>query len=815
MSLKKSIHVFSYIDFHRKNHVKKAKEFWTNTQYVKKNNNNPNRIHIKKTHYRRDLIKRRQSKFPIHKLKIRVSSPKKIRSLCIRYTSEGFSMGRVWSAITVAYKDIKPISGGLFCESAFGPLKQGVCACTRTRWRSHPKFPRKLRRIEIVRCPNCFTKTMYSDSPPEYYAFLKNYSQGHFRRTNRLSYPLSETFPKTRNTVGQYLSEFMRILTFNSRTTKKVKNAICKCGITTIHICFFLSIFRICRICITSTGSILYGKITQCWSSRPRTTTYSAKKNTTATILKLVGQNYQPGFCVCGRTSTEVLWEVSIFCGYCGSEVSFVLLPRRYRFGYISLSVPIATCWYTRYEPRPLLNLTGFSHRLLPLIINCERIVAEESFCVFKQNDRSYFSTEFQPIQRLTIYSQTNIITTSSDFFTIPIIFTTHETKFSAYNHINLLNFKKTYSKIDKFYPTIIGTRSVTFPEIEVFVFPWYCLYRDRPLFSKTKKGDNYHQNIEGIKRLNKFISGNKKHLYSSSNSFNITKFRAYNFREKKSPSEKLGIRCQKRWIRREPSRTGGEIILARLKELNSKDWRLRARRSLKHLQKSLVVCEKITTMNNSDQLKYRRLLRTRNQILIRFRLLTELQLANLEAPWLRLSFLPFLPPDIRPIISLQEGKIMSSDVNTLYQRVIERNSRIAQIRRMEIFHNYHPTRTLYYSETLLKESLDCLFEAAPSTAKNKTNYKKNNYKSISQVLNGKHGRFRNNLLGKRVDYSGRSVIVPCPEISLHQCCLPQKLVGILFQPFFISFLIRHVNSKNTIQTHFQSRIFLQSRKKF
>ena len=176
MSLKKSIHVFSYIDFHRKNHVKKAKKFWTNIQYVKKNNNNPNRIYIKKIYYCWDLIKRCQFKFPIHKLKICVSSPKKIRSLCIQYSSEGFFMGRVWSAITVAYKDIKPISGGLFCESAFGSLKQGVCACTRTRWRSHPKFPRKLRRIEIMHCFNCFTKTMYCDLSPEYYAFLKNYS---------------------------------------------------------------------------------------------------------------------------------------------------------------------------------------------------------------------------------------------------------------------------------------------------------------------------------------------------------------------------------------------------------------------------------------------------------------------------------------------------------------------------------------------------------------------------------------------------------------------------------------------------------------
>jgi hypothetical protein len=96
----------------------------------------------KKKSYRLNI--RYKKKFSIHHLQVRIASPNQIRSLCLRKSSEGFSVGRVWNSRTVSYKDLKPIPGGLFCESAFGPLRGGICACKRTRWRSYPKSPKKI-----------------------------------------------------------------------------------------------------------------------------------------------------------------------------------------------------------------------------------------------------------------------------------------------------------------------------------------------------------------------------------------------------------------------------------------------------------------------------------------------------------------------------------------------------------------------------------------------------------------------------------------------------------------------------------------------
>ena len=747
-----------------------------------------------------------KKKFPIHHLQVRIASPNQIRSLCLRKSSEGFLIGRVWNSRTVSYKDLKPIPGGLFCESVFGPLQQGICACKRTRWRSYPKYPKKLRRTEILYCSHCFTKTIYSDP------YCSFFEKKNFYRTNLRFLVKKKKGIKMKD--SGIFSDFLGALTLNLKRKEdsRIKETTCKCGKVKLHIQFFLSISRICRLCKTSTKPAFYGKIFNC-SIQKNYFVSQIEKEENFTSLEVVSPNYQPGFCECGRTSTEVSWDESTFCTYCGTEISLETIPRRYRIGYLPLSIPIAHFWYRHYDPRPLPRLTGFSRRLFPIVLYCERIVAGEAFLILKRWERSYFSPEFQPVERLSNSPWKSLNMTGFGFPKTPKIFNTkvQKSRFLFQSRIGLISWEKVLLKNDALYPNTLIKKGLIFSEIEACIFPWYFLYRDIPFFflSKEEKKENITK-MESLENLNKLLIISPKR--SDKFLHVCQKFRSetHPFQEKDVSKCRLGIRIQTSWLSQTPVRTGGELLLSRLLIINQKDWRVQARRRLKNLKKNMEVFEKQGSLDKNERVIYRRLIRSRNQILIRLRILTEIQIANLQIHWLILQCLPILPPDLRPNLSLKEGKIIVADVNSLYQRVIERNSRIAQRRRLTRF-QVSP-RDLRYHERLLQEALECLFENGIKGKRREKDSKQRSYKSLAEVLKGKRGRFRNNLLGKRVDYSGRSVIISGPELNLYQCGLPPEIVFTLFQPFLIRFLVNRIQKGKKIQTRLQARLFLEQK---
>lgn len=147
---------------------------------------------------------------------------------------------------------------------------------------------------------------------------------------------------------------------------------------------------------------------------------------------------------------------------------------------------------------------------------------------------------------------------------------------------------------------------------------------------------------------------------------------------------------------------------------------------------------------------------------------------------WMILDVLPVIPPDLRPLVPLEGGRFATSDLNDLYRRVINRNNRLANLLQLKT-----PAVIIHNEKRMLQEAIDALFDngrhgRAVTAAGNRP------LKSLSDMLKGKQGRFRQNLLGKRVDYSGRSVIVIGPELKLHQCGLPKKMALVLFEPFII-----------------------------
>ena len=151
---------------------------------------------------------------------------------------------------------------------------------------------------------------------------------------------------------------------------------------------------------------------------------------------------------------------------------------------------------------------------------------------------------------------------------------------------------------------------------------------------------------------------------------------------------------------------------------------------------------------------------------------------------WMIMNIIPVIPPDLRPLVPLDGGRFATSDINELYRRVIIRNNRLKRL-----FEIKAPEVIMRNEKRMLQEAVDSLFDNSRkvSSVKSETN---RSLKSLSDSLKGKQGRFRQNLLGKRVDYSGRSVIVVGPELKMHECGLPKEMASELFKPFIIRKMI-------------------------
>src|SRR5215469_13780373 len=170
-----------------------------------------------------------------------------------------------------------------------------------------------------------------------------------------------------------------------------------------------------------------------------------------------------------------------------------------------------------------------------------------------------------------------------------------------------------------------------------------------------------------------------------------------------------------------------------------------------------------------------------RKKVAKRLKVVNAFRESGNKPEWMILTILPVIPPDLRPLVPLDGGRFATSDLNDLYRRVINRNNRLKRLIELNA-----PDIIIRNEKRMLQEAVDALFDNG-RRGRAITGPAKRPLKSLSDMLKGKSGRFRQNLLGKRVDYSGRSVIVVGPELRLHQCGLPKKMALELFKPFIYS----------------------------
>ena len=178
-------------------------------------------------------------------------------------------------------------------------------------------------------------------------------------------------------------------------------------------------------------------------------------------------------------------------------------------------------------------------------------------------------------------------------------------------------------------------------------------------------------------------------------------------------------------------------------------------------------------------------------KLIKRLRLIEALIESKTEPTWMVMDVLPVTPPDLRPMVQLDGGRFATSDLNDLYRRVINRNNRLLRLLEMGA-----PEIIVRNEKRMLQEAVDALID---NGRRGRTVVGPNNrpLKSLSNIIEGKQGRFRQNLLGKRVDYSGRSVIVVGPQLALNQCGLPKEMAIELFKPFVVNKLIERGHVQN------------------
>ncbi|XHK03829.1 DNA-directed RNA polymerase subunit beta' [Spiroplasma endosymbiont of Anurida maritima] len=185
------------------------------------------------------------------------------------------------------------------------------------------------------------------------------------------------------------------------------------------------------------------------------------------------------------------------------------------------------------------------------------------------------------------------------------------------------------------------------------------------------------------------------------------------------------------------------------------------------------------------EDLRVKKTQTEQTKLIKRLEVLDSLLKSGSKAEWMILDAIPVIPPDIRPIIQLDGGRFTTSEINDLYRRIIIRNERLRKVKAMGA-----PSVIVNNEKRMLQEAVDALMDnerkVRPVTGKDKRPLK-----SLTSILKGKQGRFRQNLLGKRVDYSGRSVIAIGPDLKMYQCGLPRNMAIILFKPFIIQRLIK------------------------
>ena len=518
--------------------------------------------------------------------------------------------------------------------------------------------------------------------------------------------------------------------------------------------------------------------------------------------------------CVCGKY-TEIYYE-NLICERCGVELTESRV-RRHRMGYVRLVYPVMHVWYINSRPN-----------FLSLLLEVESFEKMFSTTYNKHGKRCKYCRQFlyesfygQKNRKMRSYdkliSKRKYI--KSKFLKFFLLTESKNKYFSLLENINkypkkVTNKKKVYKKIynkllKKYFQTFLNQKIK--PLNKKYLSKKKIVNSLKSKFKFGRRNSSYKIRKsttstmtelwdERIKRIKLasiayFIGSDEISFYGL-----LWDFQEYRFarimgntdyplkpypkpekpknRKKKvplylveiSPNSLLGTPLIRRELRRLNLKT--EVFQTRLFIFSCTQF-LNKKSSLYKFSHWFRKWEK------------QRIYKLRDQAVKRIRLLENLIGTYACPEWTVLSILPILPPGLRPILQLEAGKFATSDLNELYRRAVSRNVRLIRLIKVAA-----PQLIIRNEKRMLQESIDMLIDNG-RRGKVAINFNNNRpLKSLSDIIKGKQGRFRQNLLGKRVDYSGRSVIVVGPDLKLNQCGLPYEMALELFEPFILRELI-------------------------
>ena len=486
--------------------------------------------------------------------------------------------------------------------------------------------------------------------------------------------------------------------------------------------------------------------------------------------------------CACGKYK-RVRYD-GLICERCGVELTESRV-RRHRMGHINLIYPVTHVWYTNSRPNYMA--------LLLEVEQCEKrldtgllYIREDIFTLIRENYPLIKNSKVRELKK-TLEKQ--------NFSQYIDPMSVLKNKVDPL-YVDLMNFKNINKDAFKFYLSKIQKDEFSIKILSKILQQ----ESQKKLAIKSGKVNLRDTRIKRIKlaSLAYFIAEDEISFYGlhwdlqyfrRSREFGFT---GYPMKPYPKPQNRRR-NTPKYLLRTTPNYLIGAVLVK--KELE----RLNINKEILKTRKFITICSKVLhkdkfTYNCSKWFRkweYQRIFKLRDQSIKRVRILENLQATGSNPSWMVITILPVIPPALRPMIQLEGGRFATSDLNELYRRIITRNNRLLRLLEIDA-----PQLIIRNEKRMLQEAVDTLID---NGKRGKIALSANNrpLKSLSDIIKGKHGRFRQNLLGKRVDYSGRSVIVVGPTLKLNQCGLPYEMAVELFQPFIIRELINQGLASN------------------
>jgi DNA-directed RNA polymerase subunit beta' len=500
--------------------------------------------------------------------------------------------------------------------------------------------------------------------------------------------------------------------------------------------------------------------------------------------------------CACGKYK-RVRYE-GLICERCGVELTESRV-RRHRMGHINLIYPVTHVWYNNSRPNYIA--------LLLEVEQCEKKLDIIWMANLNERYEKYKKDYFKFLIKKLIPKPTDYWKKFFDYSKLVKLST--EVR-EIHQGVIKANCQTLYEKrkltTEDICLALKKDKNSSPDDLSLVI--GYCNYISSSngiknwkefieLIRKSKRFNDVNSNDERIKRIKLsclayFIAENEIAFYKlhwdlqQYRRCRELKFTSYPRKPKVSP---LTISTPKYLLRATPNYLIGTVLIKR--ELEKLDLD----QEIIDTRKFIRLCSESESQhpisNFSRKWEYQRMYKLRDQSVKRIRILENLLTTGANPAWMIITILPVIPPALRPMIQLEGGRFATSDLNELYRRIITRNNRLLRLLEIDA-----PQLIIRNEKRMLQEAVDTLIDNG-KRGKIALSASNRPLKSLSDIIKGKHGRFRQNLLGKRVDYSGRSVIVVGPSLKLNQCGLPYEMAIELFQPFIIRELINQGLASN------------------